>query len=269
MSTYQDLLTLAAGELNLLALQDQLSNNTLLQQYCLTRLTAMVDAWNIKPTLAPWYDQFIFNLVAGQQSYLIGPNAPDWNAPRPIRLNPEATNLLLINPALTGPAPPGTTTAPVRIPLSVLSVQRWANISLPTLQNSYPSGVYLDRSMQVGTNVANGQPYTASTIWVWGIPTAVNQIEFFYWHALTVGNLTDNVNASPGYFRAMFLNLAIEIAPRFGAPPSPLTLKLAADALGDIKELNAPDMATRPDHGMPMSKTAGWITKAQFLSGNI
>jgi hypothetical protein len=157
--------------------------------------------------------------------------------------------------------------SPLRIPLTVLSVQQWANISLPVLAITFPQGIYLDRSMVVGTNPVTGLPYTASRISVWGVPTTVNQIELFYWQALTVGNLTDQVNAPPGYFRAMFLNLALEIAPGFGMQPSALTLKNAADALGDIKELNAPDVSMRPDPGMPSTPASGYITRAQFLSG--
>ena len=315
-STYLDLLQQAAGELNLVAIGDSLAAGTPMTQRLLDRLSMMVDSWNLKPTVVPWYEQHVFNLNPGQQSYLIGPNAPDWNAPTPIRLNPEATSLLLINPVATGPggglsgyypefvqvnshfvnAPPYSflinnaylgsypvnltvnykgpgavlgysSTTPIRIPLAVLSVEQWASISLPYLQNTYPSGCYLDRSITVGTN-SLGQAYTASKIWVWGIPTVVNQIEFFYWHQITVGNLNDNVNAAPGYFRAMALNLAVEMAPSFGIPVNPLTLKNAADALGDIKELNAPDMRMRPDLGMPGTQKAGYITKAQFLSGN-
>ena len=313
-NTYLDLLQQAAGELNLVALADTLAAGTPMTQRLLDRLVMMVDSWNLKPTVVPWYDQFVFNLKPGQQSYLIGPNAPDWNAPKPIMLNPDATNLLLVNPVATGvlggspglypdlmqtnglpvgaapysasinggylgsypisllvnfTAPGsafGSTVTPVRLPLAVLTVDQWANISLPYLATTFPSGVYLDFSVITGIN-ASGVAYTASKIWVWGIPTVANQIEFFYWHALTIGNLTDNVNAAPGYFRAMALNLAVEIAPSFGVDVNAITIKNAADALGDIRELNTADMSTRPDRGMPGSKTAGYSTRAQFLSG--
>lgn len=308
-TTYLDLLTLAAGELNIVAIGDQLSDNPVLAQRLLDRLTWMVDSWNLKPTVVPWYQQQILPLRPNQQSYLIGPNAPDWNVPRPIRLDPNAANLLL----LTGLAP-STSTISVngavgfggpgisvnsafvgtwdyifvnghatgnqsqlppfvnvgsnvqRYPLAVLSVQQWANISLPYLANTFPQGCYLDRAVVTGTNF--GAPYTASRIWVWGVPTTANYVELFYWQQLTAGNLSDPVNAAPGYFRAMFLNLALEIAPMFGASPSALTARNGADALGDIKELNAPDMTMQPDPGMPGSRS-GYITRAQFISGNI
>ena len=312
-ATYLDLLTLAAGELNISALGDLLSNNAVLAQRLLDRLTWMVDSWNLKSTVIPWYQQQIFNLVPGQQSYLIGTNAPDWNAPRPIWLHPDASNLLLANPANLGSSgasgwypdniatnslpvltPPYTVNvnswaagvypvtvlvnsgpspisaaslSPIRIPLTVLSVEQWANISIPNLQSSFPNAIYLDRSVVTGTNAVTGLSYYASRIWVWYVPTAVNQIELFYGQALTVGNLTDPVNAAPGYFRAMFLNLAVEIAPGFGITPNALTLKNAADALGDIKELNVTDMRMRPDPGMPRTPSSGYLTKSQFLSG--
>lgn len=315
-ATYLDLLTQAAGELNLSALGDDLSASPDLTQRLLDRLTWMVDSWNLKPTVVPWYQQQIFNLVPGQQSYLIGTNAPDWDAPRPLRLDPNATNLLLTNPsnlgwpsgtqggwypelisvnALPQGAPPYTVNVnavlvgtypvtlyvnngpnpayslssanPVRIPLTVLTVQQWANISLPLLQITFPQAIYLDRSVVAGTNPVTGAAYYGVRIAVWGVPTTVNQIELFYWQALTVGNLNDPVNAPPGYFRALFLNLAVEIAPGFGITPNAVTLRNAADALADIKELNAPDMSMRPDPGMPSTPGSHYLTRAQFLSG--
>lgn len=314
-ATYLDLLTLAGGELNLVALGDDLAAQPALAQRLLDRLTWMVDSWNLKPTVVPWFQRQVFNLVPGQQSYLIGTHAPDWDAPRPIRLDPNATNLLLTNPsnlgwpdgaqagwypelievnALPQGAPPYTVNVnatlvgsypitlyvnsgtgapfvsglnPLRIPLTVLTVQQWANISLPQLAITFPQACYLDRSVRTGTNATTGLPYYAARFHVWGVPTTVNQIELFYWQALTVGNLTDPVNAPPGYFRALFLNLAVEIAAGFGVTPNALTLRNAADALGDIKELNAPDMSMRPDPGMPMTPGARYLTRAQFLSG--
>lgn len=312
-ATYLDLLTLAAGELNLVALGDDLSANPALAQRLLNRLVWMVDSWNLKPTVVPWYRRETFPLVAGQQSYLIGQNAPDWNAPRPVRLDPEATNLLLsstltgyppaflgwypeeirvngilqgqppytvnVNSILAGsyPAmffvnsggglPVAAGPTPIRQHLPVLNVHQWANISLPHLAIPFPQGCYLDRSVVTGTNAITGLPYYATRFNVWGVPSTVNSVELFYWYALTVGNLNDPVNASPGYFRAMFLNLSIEIAAGFGMTPSPLTMRNAADALGDLRELNAPDMAMHADPGMPGSRGAGYITKAQFLSG--
>jgi len=309
--TYLDLLTQAAGELNVVAMGDSLANNPTLAQWLLDRLYWLIDSWNLDPTFVPWYQQKVFNLVPGQQSYLIGLNSPDWNAQTPVRLSENATNLLLTNPSTVGPnqggflvnsvytnslqvgAPPynvnvnsaavglypvqasvngGPYTSypagtPLRIPLEVLSVQAWANISLPTLSITFPQACYLDRSVVTGTNPITGLAYTATRFWVWGVPTNVNQIELFYWYALTVGSLTDTVNVSTGYFRAMFLNLAVEIASAFGVTPSAVTMRNAADALALIKELSAPDMTMAYAPGVPKQPSGGYLTRSQFLSG--
>jgi hypothetical protein len=242
--------------------------------------------------------------VSGQQDYLIGPNAPDWAAPRPIRLDPDCCNLLMGTPLpitrtgfyinglqIAGPdisvnaipvgtynafqvngtdlsvAPPLPATAYANVyrsPLTVLTVQQWANISGPYTTN-VPSGIYLDRSVVAGTNF--GSPYTASRISLWGIPNTAYGVELFYWYALTVGNLNDPVNAPPGYFRALFLNLAVEVAAGFGIQVPVSTQRNAVDALGDIKDLNAPDMTAICDPGMP-GTYSGWVSKSQFLSGD-
>jgi len=312
--TYLDLLTQAAGELNIVALGDALTDNAALAQRLLDRLYWMVDSWNLDPTFVPWYQQQVFSLIPGQQTYLIGINSPDWNAPMPVRLSENATNVLLTNPSNVGapqsvgylvndvrvnqiesvpppynsfnvngvaaglypvqayvnngpnlPLAAGST--PLRIPIEVLSVQGWANISLPLLPITFPQYCYLDRSVVTGINSTTGLPYTATRFSVWGIPTVVNQVELFYWYALTVGNLTDPVNVSTGYFRAMFLNLAVEIASSFGVTPSALTMRNAADALALIKEISAPDMAMAYAPGVPTRTGGGYITRSQFLSG--
>jgi hypothetical protein len=251
-TTWGDLITHAAREGNILeAGQPALPGEE--AQFLTDRLVMMVDSWNLDPTLVPWYQQQIFSLVPNQQSYLIGPNAPDWNAPRPIRLDPDATNLILTS-----------ATPNVRLPLAVLTVEQWANISIPSLAITFPQGCYLDRSVVTGTN--NGSPYTASRISVWGVPTSVNQIELFYWWAMTVGALNAPVTIGPGYFRALMLNLAVEAADAYERDPRPGTVRKAAEALAKIRALNAPDMTMHPDPGMPGSK-GRYLTKAQFLSG--
>lgn len=291
VATYLDLFTQAAQELNIVPRGIGMTDLSM-QQFFLDRFTLMIDSWNLKPTVVPWYQQQILPLKAGQQSYLIGSGAPDWDAPRPIRLDPNATNVLLTSGS----------NAPQRMPVAVLSHEQWANIAVQS-QSTSPQGIYLDRSVQTGpkpmTNMTvnnnagwsigvlsvnatvlaagppvmqvdgtyvTSTPYYASRIWVWGIPSTTNQIELFYWQALMVGNLTDPVNAAPGYFRAMMLNLAIEVASAFGITPTALTIRNAADALGDIKELNAPDMTMQADPGMPGTR-GGYITRSQFISG--
>jgi hypothetical protein len=250
-STYGDICNHAAMELNVISPYDTLDTQT--QGLLLDRLVVLVDSLNLDPTLVPWYQQQIFNLVPNQQSYLIGPNAPDWNAPRPIRLDPDATNLILT-----------TATPNQRQPLSVLTVQQWASITLPALTITFPQGCYYDHAMITGTN--GGQPYTAGRVWVWGVPTSVNQIELFYWQAIGVGQLTDTVNIGPGYFRALMLNLAVDSAEVFERDPRPGTIRKAAQALAVIKAMNAPDMTASPNPGFGGTQS-GYLTKAQFLSG--
>jgi hypothetical protein len=254
-STYLDLISHAYQEIGVTPGVGGIPDDQ--AQFMLDRLTMLVDTLNIDPLFIPWYQQQVFNLAPNQQSYLIGPNAPDWDAPRPIRLTPDASNVLL-----------SQSIPVVRLPLAVLSVQQWANIPIQQLAITFPQGCYLDRSVVVGDVGKDGvNPYTASRIWVWGIPTSVNQVEFFYWQQLTVGNLTDDCNLPPGYFRALMLNLAVEAAPAFTQTPSAITLKNAADAMGAVKRLNSPDVSMMPDPGVPGLSKVGWISKAQFLSG--
>jgi hypothetical protein len=105
-------------------------------------------------------------------------------------------------------------------------------------------------------------------VFLWGIPASAKQVELFYWHALSTDLLDAPVNAPPGYSRALMLNLAIEVSASFGIVPPATLVANARDALGDIKELNAPDMFMVPDPGMP-AMGRGYVTRAQFESGNV
>jgi hypothetical protein len=154
----------------------------------------------------------------------------------------DRLTMLVDNLVLLSGAPP------VRLPLGVLSVEQFANISIPSLAITFPQAVYLDRSVVTGTNA--GATYTASRISVWGVPTEINQIELFYWQALGIGALNDPVNAAPGYFRLMVLGLAIEAASSFDTEPSALTVENYKEARAGIKNLNAPDMSMQPDPGL-------------------
>lgn len=256
-TTYQDLIDHSVKELGVNSAVETVSG--VLAQYCLDRLIMMVDGWNIRPSLIPWYITQTLPLVPNKQDYLIGSgvDAPDWDAPRPVKIEIDMAYVKL---AQAG-------TPEVQIPIAVIDATEWAGVSIQQLQITFPQALYYRKDIVVGTN-AESQPYTAGTITVWGIPTAVNALVLTYWHALTVGALGDNVNASPGYFRAMMLNLCLEISTALGVEPQAITISNAAKARAEIGIINKPNMEAKLiAPGVKGFGKSTYLTRAQFLSG--
>lgn len=251
--TYLDLLTHSCKELGVIAGTETL--NGPIGEYCLDKLTMMVDGWNIRPSLVPWYITQTLPFTPGKQDYLIGSGVdpPDWNAPRPVKIEKDLAQIQLLSGA-----------PPVNIPIVVLDATEWAGISIPELQITFPQAMYYVRDIVVGTNLA-GDDWTAGTIKVWGIPTNVNNIVLTYWKALTVGALSDKVNAAPGYFRTMMLSLCSEIDSALGVEATPKTVRNAELARQDIGVINKPNMTAQIN--APGCNQGTYLTRAQFESG--
>lgn len=249
-STYLDLISLAYSELNISPGVGVIPSED--AQFALDRLTLMVDGWSVRPSLVPWYQQRNLPLTPGKQDYLIGLNSPDWDVPRPVKIEKDMAYVQLLSGA-----------PPVNIPIAVLDATEWSAIPIQQLQITFPQALYYVRDIIVGTNLGN--PYTAGTIRVWGIPTDVNNLVLTYRWALTVGNLDDDVNSPPAYFRCMMLNLALEIASTYGATPSDWTKNEAGKSRAEIAILNKPNM-TAPMNA-PGVRAGTYLTRAQFLSG--
>ena len=55
----------------------------------------------------------------------------------------------------------------------------------------------------------------------------------------------------PAYYRMLYYNLALELAPAFQRPLDPAIVKFAGDSLGDVKRVNLEMMDLAPGAALP------------------
>ena len=184
----------------------------------LLTLNDMLDAWNTQRLLTISIGRFVFTLTSGQV-YTVGPAQQiDLLTPvRPPRI--EKIGLLyLANPA-----------QPLEIPLRSLTYEQWAAIPVKSITSTLPQSYYYDQAFPTGN------------LNLWPNPTIANQLAIYYWQQFAAfADLVTDYTFPPAYMRAIIYNLALELAPEFGAEVSPSIERFAALSLAEIKVLNAP-----------------------------
>jgi hypothetical protein len=193
----------------------------------LGRLNGLVSSWATQSLTMPVIAREEFDLVAGQQTYTIGPGA-DWDSVRPIFIT--GCGLLL-----TGITPN------VELPIGLLTEDAYRLTRLKGFSSIYPTQVYYN-------------PTFATTGWaeffLWPMPTTdENRFVLYSQQALTgFASLVAQYVFPPGYEEALEYALCKRLAPGSGKVLSPELLALVASSLGTIKRANATfrDLALDP-----------------------
>jgi hypothetical protein len=167
-------------------------------------------------------DTLTFPILTSKKTYTIGKDpagliTADFDVPRP-QLMTMANYISMGNPA-----------APIRYPLSVLTPQEWASITIQELMNAIPEAIY------------NDYAYPLSTLYLYGQPVAGNKLEIWVWHQVPVfTSATDIVVLPLQYEDALVLNLACRLAPQFQRAVDPDVRLQARDSLMRLESINAP-----------------------------
>jgi hypothetical protein len=176
-------------------------------------LNRMIDAWTIQRLLIYTIRADRYRLSPSQISYTIGPGA-NFGAPRPVRIT--AANIVLLGSTET------------RVPLRLLSDRDWAAKRLQVIPTTVPTELYNDGSFPV------------STLFLWGYPTAANDLELFTWSQLTpFATPTDPVVLAPGYEDAVVYNLAVRLCGQFGTQLRQDVAMTARESKGLVKSYNS------------------------------
>lgn len=205
-------------------------------------LNQMIDAWLIDRMKVFAIRPDIYNLVAGQQIYTIGPAGANFTAARPEEI--EDANILLTgtNPLL-------------RHPLEIISQERWAHIRVQILPFAIPLELYYDRNF----DPVNG----FATINLWPGPQINYQLELYTWQQLqSWPDLVTAINLPPGYASAIRSNLALALAPTAKAyyktePVLQLVTQQAREGLALVESHNAPEAEVRYDPMYAAARSKG------------
>jgi hypothetical protein len=208
-------------------------------------LNAMISSWSIDRLNIFDIQRNTYNLVANQQTYQIGPGAPDFDAPRPIRIDRAA---VLYTP--NGQYDP-------ELPLGMMTTREWEDLRIKNITSPIPTGIYNDNA------------YPNANLSLWPIPTITIPLILYTWQALTgnftSGQLDDSLSFPPGYEDAIRYNLAVRLAPEWQKEVREDVLAMAKESKMYIQSLNAPAPVLLCDGAITGNKYGGgW----SYLTGS-
>lgn len=185
----------------------------------------MLDAWAAEGFML--FTSLIsdFPLVANQADYTLGA-AGDFNIARPPSLDAAAI-VIMSNPA-----------QPNEFPIPIYTTQDWREkLPIKNVPSNLPLGVYDDGG------------FPLRTLTLWPIPEdATNLFRLYSPLALSQFPDTNTFMAyPPGYLECLRYNLALRLAPDYGASVSPEVATLAISSLARVKSSNPDDTQLRSD----------------------
>lgn len=207
-------------------------------QFGLQKLEDLLDEWNARSAYIFNQVFALFTLTPNHSPNLIGPglSSPDFAASqRPVKIVSASIVLQGQNPTTD-------------IPINVRDDAWWAQNQVKQLTSSLPTDLYYSPDWPNGS------------IYLWPIPTAVNQVRLQYWGVLTqVSALTDVFSFPPGYRKAITLSLAEDMANGFERQVSPTLAQKAMKARTAVQGNNDGSPRIQSvDFGMPgSSKNTG------------
>lgn len=177
----------------------------------LSTLNGILGSWSNQSLLIPSKAREVFSLVAGTQSYSIGPLGT-FNTTRPIKI---------LGAALI---PVGQDFETV---VDVITQQQWAEIANKNLSGN-PSSIYPE-----GT-------YPLETINVYPKPALSDQLVIYSIKPLvSFASANEVITLPAGYDRALKYNLAVELAAEYGKQLTGEVLGIASASKAEIEALNS------------------------------
>lgn len=177
----------------------------------LTAINGLLESWRNDKLLTYSMVDNSLTMVNAQQSYTVGASG-DLNITRPVKFEDAFMTI-----------------SSVDTPVTLIDQVQWDAIPYKTNSSSLVEYAFYNPLMTSSQGVLKVYP----------VPSAANVLHLITWTVLaSLAAITDTVLLPPGYDRAIASNLAIEIAPEYGASASPELQKIARDSLAAIKRMN-------------------------------
>lgn len=190
----------------------------------LVALNQMLDSWNLERLAVYTTQTQTLSWPAGQATRTLGPTGTLVGT-RPIALD-DSTYFVMNG---------------ISYPIQIVNVDQYNSIALKTVSSPIPMVVYVEPTF----------PDTTITLY----PVPSQDIEFHFVSVLPLAepvSLATSLAFPPGYMRAFAYNLALEIAPEFGAQPSHDVRRIATTSKRNIKRINDPgDLMSMPAAVLP------------------
>lgn len=213
MSTVRDLLEEALIEVGVLAESETISGSAASRG--LTKLNGIVEQWSTDGCLIFSEVREELTFVAGQAAYTVGP-AGNLNTVRPQVITQVGLIDVVSNP-----------TNSLEIPLEIINVQKYSEISIKSTQSTLPYYVYVNDT------------FPSVTLTFFPVPSNTNKAAIYSLKPLTnFTSVNETVSLPVGYRKALVYNLACEWAESYGKTASPMVQKIAADSKAGIARMN-------------------------------
>ncbi len=184
-------------------------------QDALNALNQMIDSWSIERlSVFNTIDQ-VFTWPASTISRTLGPSG-NFVGVRPVLLDDSS----YFRDPSTG----------VSYGIKFLNQQQYDAIAVKTVTATYPQVMWVNMDM----------PDVTMKVY----PVPLRDLEFHFVSAKELtqpATLATELAFPPGYLRAFKYNLACELAPEFGAEPSPTVQRIAMTSKRNLKRINNPD----------------------------
>lgn len=240
MSTVSEACTQALQRIGVLAANETASSTDLSTAFDV--LNELQDAWAVERLLIPYTKRTTWTIAASTTSYTVGTGATV-NVARPTFID----HVTYLDSSLT---------TPVEIELAPLTPDAYAGYGQKTLTSVYPVYAYYQPT------------YSATgTLYLLPIPTSTTLTGVIY-TPLALGEFSatsDTLTVPFGYRRFLVTNLALELAPLFGAVPSDDLRQQANEAKAAVKRSNITLSDLSLDAGALQGNAYG--SYLRFLSG--
>lgn len=177
----------------------------------LSALNAMLDGWRNEKLMVDSFTNITVPLVNAQASYTIGASGADVTATSPVRIESAYVRK-----------------SGVDYDLKQIDDSTYQSIAQKTSESDIPEFFLFNH-----TN-------TNSTIYVYPVPNAVNNLYLRVWSPFAAfASTSDTFAMRPGMEEAVAYNLAIALHPEYpGNQLNPVVVKKASDSLASIKRIN-------------------------------
>lgn len=213
--TVRDLIKASLRKLGILASGEEPSAAE--AQDALTALNAMIASWRTSSLIAYAVLPETFAFVAGKKSYTMGPGG-DWNTDRPIRVDKVQMTYTATSPQ------------PLNLGIEIIDLDQYQNLVVPDTTSTIPQFVYVDDA------------FPLRTFYFYTVPQLVFPVQVFSWKSISqFPDINTTIALLDGYERALTFNLAMDLAPEYGAQAvaaAGLIAQQAAEAKAAIMSLN-------------------------------
>ena len=215
--TVRDLLSLSLNDAGVVGVgQDALAED---MDKAVRRFNDLLSEWNVKRWLV-YALKTVYLTSTGSQTYTIGPGGSFEETVRPDKIESAFFRQLIPSP---GSNPPDY---PLKI---ITSREDYNTIALKNL-STFGEWLYYDGDFPLG----NLYPWPVLTANIYQLHISIKK----RLEAITVDSDLE-LSFPPEYFRALRLNVCVELRDAYDLPPKPMQVQLAKNSLATIRGANA------------------------------